>query len=1339
MNMQFSLFIAVFLVSVQSIYGQTFSFSTPNVFDAGYNSNMLLMADFNNDGLDDIATANYGGDNVSILLAVRKDSFAAEVTDTVGDGAWDLACGDFNNDGDIDLVVTNYLDDDISVLLGNGDGTFQTKVDYAVNKFPRGVVVGLFNNDSIPDIAVANYVSISYIIHGRISVFIGNGNGTFASKVDYPTGKKPYDLLMGYIDQDTNLDLISVNRSHDDISVLRGNGNGTFKTEVDFDVGHYPEYATLGDFNNDSLLDIAVCNAWNFDSVSVLLGDTGTIFKAAQNFYAGYRPFEATAADFDKDGNIDLALTIANYDSINILMGNGDGTFQYPFGILAGNTPHGIISVDIEGDSDIDILNVNYQGGGSTYLYYNTFCPDISFTKNDVSILGGSDGSATAIVTGGLRPYTYLWNDSLSQTDSTATGLSPGFYIVTVQDSLDCKVVAEVEINNPVCTMQLSITKENVSTIGGQDGEAIVTPFNGVSPYTYVWDDTQSQTDSIASTLARGDYEVIVTDSIGCKDTTSISVLEIPCISDYRTYTKPGGSDLELCYINNDSILDLVTLYSVAYSTDKVHISFGNGDGTFTYHSSFTVGTGGDQPMNIEVNDFNGDTINDIIVAVPDGVNGFSVYLGNGDSTFQTKTNYYTGSRPWDMVSHDIDNDGDVDLMICRDQAGDFRVYKNNGSGVFSYYTSKSLGSATYPKAIESGYFNNDTLLDIVVAKNTGISVFLGHATYTFLSPTSYIAGLGIRELALGDFNNDSIIDIAASGSTYDEVYVFIGKGDGTFNQKVEYPSGDYPRGIEAYDMNGDNNLDLAVSCMNDSTLFVMLGNGSGTFDSTLMYPLGAKPFTSTIADIDQDGDNDLLVTLSGVDSVTIVSNCFIDKCLFISIDSVQRADRNTYNGLVSVSVIGENPPFFYQWNDSLRQTTSIADSLKAGTYKLIVTDSLACSDSIFVTIEEVPCAIDTHIVNLSICNDDSVYFAGVYVNQTGFYYDSLTNILGCDSVQILDLKVINNTTSSMYVNQCYSYISPSNKSFYTSGVYSDTIANFGGCDSIISINLTIYNSSSSTIFYTVCDSITVPSGDETYSVSGVYSDTIPNYFGCDSFITINLTVNYSNAAILTETVCSTYTVPSGDEIYTTSGVYSDTIPNHLGCDSILTINLTVNHSSSATIFETSCYTYTVPSGDETYTKSGVYSDTIPNYHGCDSLLTINLTVNHSSTATIFETSCYTYTVPSGDETYTKSGVYSDTILNYFGCDSLLTINITVNHSSRATLTEVACYSYIVPSGDEIYTKSGVYSDSIPNYHGCDSLLTINLTINHSSIATLTEVACYTYIVPASPSIVTKT
>ncbi len=245
-------------------------------------------------------------------------------------------------------------------------------------------------------------------------------------------------------------------------------------------------------------------------------------------------------------------------------------------------------------------------------------------------------------------------------------------------------------------------------------------------------------------------------------------------------------------------------------------------------------------------------------------------------------------------------------------------------------------------------------------------------------------------------------------------------------------------------------------------------------------------------------------------------------------------------------------------------------------------------------------------------------------------------------------------------VEVCDTYISPSGKNWTKTGVYLDTIPDHFGGDSIISIDLTINNSTTSYISKTVCDDYTSPSGKE-WTVSGTYKDTIPNAAGCDSVITIDLTVNGSTTSGISKTVCDSYTSPSG-KVWTVSGTYKDTIPNAAGCDSVITIDLTVNGSTTSGISKTVCDSYTSPGG-KVWTVSGTYKDTIPNAAGCDSVITIDLTVNGSTTSGISKTACDSYTSPSG-KMWTVSGTYKDTIPNAAGCDSVITVDLTIDCSN---------------------------------------------------------------------------
>jgi hypothetical protein len=216
--------------------------------------------------------------------------------------------------------------------------------------------------------------------------------------------------------------------------------------------------------------------------------------------------------------------------------------------------------------------------------------------------------------------------------------------------------------------------------------------------------------------------------------------------------------------------------------------------------------------------------------------------------------------------------------------------------------------------------------------------------------------------------------------------------------------------------------------------------------------------------------------------------------------------------------------------------------------------------------------------------------------------------------------------------------------------------------------------------------------------------------FTCLASSRIALTVNVipSSIASLTATVCDNYSSPSG-QIWTASGTYTDTVPNFIGCDSIITVQLTVNNSTGSTISPITCQPYISPSG-QVWATSGTYQDTIPNQAGCDSIITVQLTVNNSTASTISPVTCQPYISPSG-QVWATSGTYQDTIPNQGGCDSIITVQLTVNNSTASTISPVTCQPYISPSG-QVWATSGTYQDSIPNQAGCDSIITVQLTVH---------------------------
>lgn len=146
---------------------------------------------------------------------------------------------------------------------------------------------------------------------------------------------------------------------------------------------------------------------------------------------------------------------------------------------------------------------------------------------------------------------------------------------------------------------------------------------------------------------------------------------------------------------------------------------------------------------------------------------------------------------------------------------------------------------------------------------------------------------------------------------------------------------------------------------------------------------------------------------------------------------------------------------------------------------------------------------------------------------------------------------------------------------------------------------------------------------------------------------------------------------------------------------------------NTTNISVTACDSYTSPSGNYTVTNSGMYTDTLINSAGCDSILWIDLTVNNSDTINISGAGCEQFVF--GQIAYTVSGFYILDFTNSVGCDSIVILDVDIYQPDTIALVESACSSYVL--NDSIYSESGVYSQLLSNLNGCDSLITLDLTI----------------------------
>jgi len=316
-------------------------------------------ADFNNDGIPDLAVALYYPKYIAVLLGAGDGTFPRRffISKTGFTNIGDLAVGDFNEDGKADMVGISV---GIDFYAGNGDGTFQLLSSSPFNGIGAlRMVVADFNHDGHLDIATANETS------QNVSVLFGNGDGTFQPEKDYPLVSGPLELVVADLNNDGSPDLaVSIGCSDSicnqgEVGVLLNNQDGTFQPAVGYDAGGViTEGIAAGDLNHDGNIDIVATNSnYGYPStVSVFLGHGDGTLAPAVNYMAENGPIAVAIADFDGDGNPDLAVSNFGSNSVSLLRGNGNGTFQSARGFGVGLGPASVLASDLNGDGKPDLV-----------------------------------------------------------------------------------------------------------------------------------------------------------------------------------------------------------------------------------------------------------------------------------------------------------------------------------------------------------------------------------------------------------------------------------------------------------------------------------------------------------------------------------------------------------------------------------------------------------------------------------------------------------------------------------------------------------------------------------------------------------------------------------------------------------------------------------------------------------------------------------------------------------------------------------------------------------------------------------------------------------------------
>jgi len=316
-------------------------------------------------------------------MANTWNGFTAASPIATGTTPEGIAVGDFNGDGIPDLAVANTGSNSVSIFLGNGDGTFTLHSTLTTGVAPVMVAVADFNGDGKPDLAVTNSGSNS------VSIFLGNGDGTFTLKSSFSSIEpSPSVIVVGDFNGDGIPDIVitcnilfPASLVHGYVVIFKGNGDGTF-TEIGTPASAANvEYSwiAVGDFNGDGKLDLVVADHTDGKAL-ILLGNGNGTFTLKSTLTTGMWPANVVTGDFNGDGKLDLA--VANYESggeVQIFLGNGNGTFSLKSSPAVGAGLEAMAVGDFNRDGILDIAAINYATNTMSILLGNG---DGTFTLN---------------------------------------------------------------------------------------------------------------------------------------------------------------------------------------------------------------------------------------------------------------------------------------------------------------------------------------------------------------------------------------------------------------------------------------------------------------------------------------------------------------------------------------------------------------------------------------------------------------------------------------------------------------------------------------------------------------------------------------------------------------------------------------------------------------------------------------------------------------------------------------------------------------------------------------------------------------------------------------------
>jgi hypothetical protein len=311
--------------------------------------------DFDDDGWCDFLVPNEISNDIRIFMNDGAGNYNTFDIFQISNGSRPSTNegADFNLDGLMDIAVGNSQNTNATVFLGDGLGGFSNIQNYTVGNGIRGLVVIDADGDGFTDIVTANRTS------SNLSYLNNNGDGTFATAINFEgNGNGETALASADVNADGIMDLFVGAYNSSRIIVMLGNGNDGFTFQSEVIVGANPWMVVVGDFNNDGIPDVASANA-GAGTLSVAFCDLSGNLQPPVHYPVGNFPISVETGDIDGDGDLDLATS--NFGTANFTLYENDGTgnFINPQTLAANSAGSCAVFHDRDNDGIMDITGID--------------------------------------------------------------------------------------------------------------------------------------------------------------------------------------------------------------------------------------------------------------------------------------------------------------------------------------------------------------------------------------------------------------------------------------------------------------------------------------------------------------------------------------------------------------------------------------------------------------------------------------------------------------------------------------------------------------------------------------------------------------------------------------------------------------------------------------------------------------------------------------------------------------------------------------------------------------------------------------------------------------------